>query len=84
MMNQISHFGQNGGNGNGAPKRVVVLHRQGREWRLLRLRRDDKEGRIELEEHTSVSVSNVTELTRLLTEAEADVVVRILPGGTVV
>ncbi len=84
MINQLAQFGQNGMNGNGAPKRVVVLHRQAREWRLLRLSREDKGGRIELEEHTSIAVSDVSGLKRLLADYDADLVVRILPGGTVV
>lgn len=82
-MSQLTHFGTENGSGI-SHKRVVVIHRQNREWRVVTMLRDEEDRRPRLDELSSVSVADISALERLIDKSDADTLVRILPSGTVV
>jgi len=82
MMSQLPQFGP--GLGNGPPRRLAVIHRQGAEWRVVAITRDDRDGTIRVESAMSVAATDLAALSRAVSGIRADVVLRVLPGGTVV
>ena len=82
MMSQLTHFAA--GNVDPTVRRVMVLHQQGLEWRSVLMSREDKNGGIRAEAYQSFAVDASDDLLRVIEESEAEVVVRLLPGGTVV
>ena len=62
---------------------VTVVHQQGDHWRLLTVKREGTDVRV-IETHDIPTVSGETTLRETIVGADADLLIRILPGGSVV